>query len=132
MVELDDRQHRVRSGAAAVGRRGQRWVVTVGLEHVGCADRTMGGGARPRRCDGGAGAMLHDAAGAGAGVTNRRRLFSLIVIALIPFVARWVQAEFRAPAGTTERVLPYLLLSVLCVAIVAIMESPPRTSSVTR
>ena len=71
-------------------------------------------------------------AGAGAGMTNRRRLLSLIVIAAIPFVARWVHHEFRAPAGTTEDFLPYALLSLLCVAIVAILEAPPRTSSVTR
>ncbi|HZI45895.1 MAG TPA: hypothetical protein VFD53_11775, partial [Ilumatobacter sp.] len=65
-------------------------------------------------------------------MTNRRRLLSLIVIAAIPFVARWAHHEFRAPAGTTEDVLPYALLSLICVAIVAILEAPPRTSSVTR
>ena len=65
-------------------------------------------------------------------MTNRRRLLSLIVIAAIPFVARWVHHEFRAPAGTTEDVLPYALLALMCVAIVAILEAPPRTSSVTR
>ena len=65
-------------------------------------------------------------------MTNRRRLLGGLVIAVIPFVARWVHGEFRAPAGTTEDVLPYALLSLLCVAIVAILEAPPRTSSVTR
>ena len=65
-------------------------------------------------------------------MTNRRRLLSLIVIAAIPLVARWVHGEFRAPAGTTEDVLPYVLLSLMCVAIVAILEAPPRTASVTR
>ena len=65
-------------------------------------------------------------------MTNRRRLLSLLVIAAIPFVARWAHHEFRAPAGTTEDVLPYALLSLICIAIVAILEAPPRTSSVTR
>src|SRR4051794_38905438 len=65
-------------------------------------------------------------------MTNRRRLLGGIVIALIPFFARWVHHEFRAPGGTTEDVLPYALFSLLCVAIVAILEAPPRTSSVTR
>jgi lipopolysaccharide/colanic/teichoic acid biosynthesis glycosyltransferase len=54
------------------------------------------------------------------------------VIAAIPFLARWVHGEFRAPAGTTEDVLPYALLALLYVAIVAILEAPPRTSSVTQ
>ena len=65
-------------------------------------------------------------------MTNRRRLLSLIAIAAIPFLARWVHGEFRAPAGTSEDVLPYALLALLCVAIVAILEAPPRTSSVTQ
>ena len=65
-------------------------------------------------------------------MTNRRRLVSVIVVALLPFVARWIHQEFRAPAGTTEDFLPYVLLSLMCVAVVAIMEAPPRTSSVTR
>jgi lipopolysaccharide/colanic/teichoic acid biosynthesis glycosyltransferase len=65
-------------------------------------------------------------------MTNRRRLLSLLVIAVIPLLARWIHQEFRAPSGTTEDVLPYVLLSLLCVAIVAILEAPPRTSSVTR
>ena len=38
-------------------------------------------------------------------MTNRRRLLSLIVIAAIPFVARWVHHEFRAPGGY-DRGLP--------------------------
>lgn len=64
-------------------------------------------------------------------MTNRRRILSLLVVALLPLVARWVHQEFRAPEGTTEALVPYLLLSLLCVSIVAIMEAPPRTSSVT-
>ncbi len=65
-------------------------------------------------------------------MTDRRRLVGGLVVAVIPFLARWVHHEFRAPAGTTEDFLPYALLSLLCVAIVAILEAPPRTSSVTR
>jgi lipopolysaccharide/colanic/teichoic acid biosynthesis glycosyltransferase len=76
--------------------------------------------------------VLHDRTGAGDGVTNRRRLVSLVVVALLPWVARWIHQEYRAPEGTTEAVLPYVLLSLLCVAVVAILEAPPRTSSVTR
>ena len=65
-------------------------------------------------------------------MTNRRRLLGGLAVAVIPFIARWVHQEFRAPPGTTEDVLPYALLSLLCVALIAILEAPPRTSSVTR
>ena len=65
-------------------------------------------------------------------MTNRRRLAGMIVVALLPFLARWFHQEYRAPAGTSEAVVPYVLLSLMCVAVVAIMEAPPRTSSVIR
>jgi lipopolysaccharide/colanic/teichoic acid biosynthesis glycosyltransferase len=64
-------------------------------------------------------------------MTNRLRLVSAVVVALLPWVARWFHQEYRAPAGTSEAVVPYLLLSLMCVAVVAILEAPPRTSSVT-
>jgi lipopolysaccharide/colanic/teichoic acid biosynthesis glycosyltransferase len=65
-------------------------------------------------------------------MTNRRRTLALLVVAAVPWLARWVHQEFRAPIGTTESYTSYLLLSVLCMLVVATMEVPPRTSSVTR
>ena len=65
-------------------------------------------------------------------MTNRRRTLAVLVIAVLPWLARWVHQEYRAPAGTTEAYLSYLVLSLLCVVVVATMEVPPRTSSVTR
>ncbi len=42
---------------------------------------------------------------------------------------RLLHAEYRAPTGTTESVIPYLLFAMLCVLIAAILDAPPRTSS---
>jgi lipopolysaccharide/colanic/teichoic acid biosynthesis glycosyltransferase len=65
-------------------------------------------------------------------MSNRVRLACIAVIALLPFLARWVHQEFRAPAGTTEAVVPYLLLSLLCVLVTAVMEVPIRSTSLSR
>ena len=65
-------------------------------------------------------------------MTNKRRLLSLIVIAAIPFVARWVHHEFRAPAGTTEDFTPYALLALMCVAIVVLLVGRRGVSLMTR
>ncbi len=63
-------------------------------------------------------------------MTNPRRIIGLLVVTAIPFVARFAHQELRAPAGTTEAVLPYVLLSLMCVIVVAILDAPPRTTSV--
>jgi lipopolysaccharide/colanic/teichoic acid biosynthesis glycosyltransferase len=65
-------------------------------------------------------------------MTNRSRVLCIIVVALLPFVARWAHQEFRAPSGTREGYAGYLLLALICVLVVATMEAPPRTSSITR
>jgi lipopolysaccharide/colanic/teichoic acid biosynthesis glycosyltransferase len=65
-------------------------------------------------------------------MSNRARALSLLVVAALPFIARWIHQEYRAPVGTSEPVLRYVLLALLCLLIVAVMEAPPRTSSVTR
>lgn len=65
-------------------------------------------------------------------MSNRTRLACITVIALLPFVARWAHQEFRAPSGTREGVVSYLLLALLCVGVTAVMEVPVRTSSLSR
>jgi lipopolysaccharide/colanic/teichoic acid biosynthesis glycosyltransferase len=65
-------------------------------------------------------------------VSNRVRLACIAVIAVLPFVARWAHQEFRAPEGTREGVVSYLLLALLCVTVTAVMEVPVRTSSLSR
>jgi lipopolysaccharide/colanic/teichoic acid biosynthesis glycosyltransferase len=65
-------------------------------------------------------------------MTNRRRTLAVLAIGALPWLARWVHQEYRAPEGTSEAYVPYLLLTALCVLVVAVMEAPPRTSSVTR
>lgn len=65
-------------------------------------------------------------------MSNRVRLACIAVIAVLPFVARWAHQEFRAPEGTREGVVSYLLLAALCVVVTATTEAPPRTTSVSR
>lgn len=65
-------------------------------------------------------------------MNNRTRLACIAVIAVLPFVARWVHQEFRAPAGTREGIVSYLFFALLCVAVTAVMEVPIRTSSLSR
>jgi lipopolysaccharide/colanic/teichoic acid biosynthesis glycosyltransferase len=60
---------------------------------------------------------------------NRRRLAGWLPLVIAPFVARYVHQEFRAPTGTTEAVLPYVLLAVICLLVAAMNGSPPRTSA---
>ncbi|MCB0965420.1 MAG: sugar transferase [Ilumatobacter sp.] len=61
--------------------------------------------------------------------TTRRWLTGWLPIALLPFVARFVHADVRAPTGTTEPLLPYLGLALLCLLIAALTGAPPRTSA---
>jgi lipopolysaccharide/colanic/teichoic acid biosynthesis glycosyltransferase len=63
-------------------------------------------------------------------MTNRTRLISGIVLAILPFVARWAHQEWRAPPGTTEALLPYALLAAMCVLVAVILNAPARTTSV--
>ena len=60
---------------------------------------------------------------------NVRRLAGTLPLLVLPFVARLVHEEYRAPAGTTEPLLPYVMLGLICVLIAAINGAPPRTSS---
>ena len=60
---------------------------------------------------------------------NRRRLVGWLPLAVLPFVARAVHQEFRAPPGTTEPYLPYVMLAVICLLVAAMNGAPPRTSA---
>ena len=63
-------------------------------------------------------------------MTNPGRLISGIALAILPFVARWIHQEWRAPSGTSEALLPYALLAAMCVLVAMIMDAPVRTTSV--
>jgi lipopolysaccharide/colanic/teichoic acid biosynthesis glycosyltransferase len=65
-------------------------------------------------------------------MSTRARLACIAVIAIIPWVARWFHQEFRAPAGTSEGVTSYVLFTLLCVLVTAVLEVPLRTTSVSR
>ena len=60
---------------------------------------------------------------------NRRRLVGWLPLVVLPFVARVVHQEFRAPAGTTEPYLPYVMLAAICLLVAAMNGAPPRTSA---
>lgn len=63
-------------------------------------------------------------------MTNRSRVVNDIVLAILPFVARWIHQDWRAPAGTSEAILPYALFALLCVLMARILNAPGRTTSV--
>ncbi|MEO6654440.1 MAG: sugar transferase [Ilumatobacteraceae bacterium] len=65
-------------------------------------------------------------------MTNRGKFLNAIVIAILPMLARTLHQRYRAPAGTTEAIVPYVLLALLCVLVVAMFEAPPHTASMTR
>lgn len=60
---------------------------------------------------------------------NGRQATAWLGIAALPWIARLLHATFRAPGGVAEGVLPYVLLSLGCVLVAAILDAPPRTSS---
>ena len=60
---------------------------------------------------------------------NPRQATAWIGIAVLPWIARILHAELRAPGGEVAGVLPYVLLSAGCVLVAAILDAPPRTSS---
>ena len=60
---------------------------------------------------------------------NARQATAWAGIAALPWVARTLHAAYRAPGGDADGVLPYLLFSIACVLVAAILDAPPRTSS---
>ncbi|MEO6571697.1 MAG: sugar transferase [Ilumatobacteraceae bacterium] len=65
-------------------------------------------------------------------MTDRARFLNVLVVAALPLIARGVHQRYRAPVGTTESVLPYLLFAALCVLMTAMFEAPLRTASMSR
>jgi lipopolysaccharide/colanic/teichoic acid biosynthesis glycosyltransferase len=65
-------------------------------------------------------------------MSNLGRVVIGAVLFLIPLGARYIHQEFRAPSGTSESWLPYLLLGALAVLAAGLLESPPITSSTSR
>jgi lipopolysaccharide/colanic/teichoic acid biosynthesis glycosyltransferase len=60
---------------------------------------------------------------------NGRQATAWAGIAVLPWIARILHATFRAPGGDAEGVVPYVLLSLACVLVAAMLDAPPRTSS---
>ena len=60
---------------------------------------------------------------------NGRQATAWAGIAVLPWIARILHATFRAPGGDAEAVVPYVLLSLACVLVAAMLDAPPRTSS---
>jgi len=62
-------------------------------------------------------------------VRARTRVAIGLASAALPFVARWLHDAYRAPVGATEGLVAYTLLAGLAVAVIAVTESPPVTTS---
>lgn len=59
----------------------------------------------------------------------RTRVVIGLLAAALPFAGRWLHDTYRAPIGRTEGLAEYALLAVLCVAVIAVTECPPVTTS---
>lgn len=65
-------------------------------------------------------------------MSSTARAVNALGILALPFLARWVHQEYRAPAGSSEGYTQYALLGVMCVVVVAMLDAPPHTSSLSR
>lgn len=60
---------------------------------------------------------------------NGRRATVWVGIAILPWIARLLHANFRAPGGESDGIAAYVVLSAGCVLVAAMLDAPPRTSS---